>query len=129
MRADGARAYCIGVTIRDNNFKNKSHQVKLSEPTDITSEIFSTAKKLFGELWDKRTPLRLLGISLTNITKEDTEQISFFPNKQKERAQKTDKAIDSIRNKFGMAAISRGCPIPSVEVGKKYKAQIEGKKE
>ncbi len=129
MRADGARAYCIGVTIRDNNFKNKSHQVKLSEPTDITSEIFSTAKKLFGELWDKRTPLRLLGISLTNITKEDTEQISFFPNKQKERAQKADKAIDSIRNKFGMAAISRGCPIPSVEVGKKYKAQIEGKKE
>ncbi|MDD6236264.1 MAG: DNA polymerase IV [Clostridiales bacterium] len=128
MRADGAKAYCIGVTIRDNNFKNKSHQVKRSDPTDITAEIFDTSKKLFAELWDKRTPLRLLGISLTHITKENTEQISFFPDKRRERAQKADKAIDSIRSKFGMSAISRGCAVQSVEVGKKYKAQIEGKK-
>ena len=36
MRNDGFFASCIAVTIRGNDFRDKSHQKKLSEATDIT---------------------------------------------------------------------------------------------
>ena len=127
MRTDEAKAYCVAVTIRGNDFKNKSHQKKLTVPTDITSEIFEISKTLFAELWDKHTPLRLLGISLTDVSKDGYEQATLFPDEERERARKMDKAIDSIRNKFGMDAIARGSSVQSVEIGKKYKAQMENK--
>ncbi len=129
MRADGKKAYCIGVTIRSNDFKNRSHQKTLSEATDITAEIYSESKKLFAELWDKRTPLRLLGISLTQVTAEDISQLSFFSTENREKERKLDKAMDAIRNKFGSETLMRATNYESkIDVGKKYKAQIEEKK-
>lgn len=129
MRADGVRAFCIGVTIRSNDFKNKSHQKKLNEPTDITSEIFGISRKLFCELWDRRTPLRLIGISLTDVTKGEEEQMSLFVDEHKEKERQVDKAVDEIRNRFGSDMIKRGSSLNSaLNIGKKYKAELENRK-
>lgn len=126
MRADGAKAYCVSVTIRDNSFKDRSHQKKLPGPTDITSEIYNVSKELFIKLWDGRTPLRLLGIYLSQLTRNGYVQQSFFADAQKERNRKLDRAIDSIRNKFGADTVVRGTVFQlKVEVGKKYKAQLD----
>ena len=130
MRADDKKAFCVGVTIRGNDFKNHSHQHTLDEATDITSEIYSISKKLFSELWDGRTPLRLLGISLTQITGEDNTQLSFFPTENKDKERRIDKALDSIRNRFGSETVVRASNYQSeLNVGKKYKAQIENLKD
>ncbi len=80
-------------------------------------------------MWNKHTPLRLLGIALTDVSKGGYEQATLFLDEERERARKMDKAIDSIRSKFGMDAIARGSSVQSVEVGKKYKAQMENKNE
>ena len=126
IRSDGAKAYCIAVTIRDNSFKTRSHQRRLENPTDISKEVYETSKELFDELWDGATPLRLLGIAMTNITREDTAQFSLFPDEKKEKARKIDKAKDALNAKFGTSTIVRGSSMQSkIDVGKKYKAQIE----
>lgn len=129
MRADGARAYCIGVTVRGNDFRDKSHQRKLEQATDITSEIFLICKSLFSELWDRKTPLRLLGVSLTNVTYEDDEQVSMFDDDKNKKARMIDKTVDSIRDKFGSETIVRGLVYKSeLNVGKKHKAEMEERK-
>lgn len=129
MRADDKKAFCVGVTIRGNDFKNHFHQRTFDEATDITSEIYETSKKLFSELWDKKTPLRLLGISLTQITGEDNTQLSFFPAEKREKERKLDKAMDAIRGRFGSETVVRASNYNSeLSVGKKYKAQIENNK-
>ena len=107
MRADGARAFCIGVHIRTDEFVDKSHQRKLEEATDITAEILDVAERLLRELWDRRVPLRLIGISLTMVTREHSEQISLFPDERKERRRRVDQAVDTLRNRFGRATIHR----------------------
>lgn len=128
MRADEVKCCCVAVTIRGNDFKNKSHQRKLSEPTDVTSEIYQISKQLFSELWDQRTPLRLLGIALTGLAREGYIQASLFPDTHKEKARKLDHAIDRIRNRYGPDTIQRGATLhSSIDVGKKYKAQLENK--
>ena len=124
MRRDGRRAYCVCVTIRGNDFKDLSHQRKLSSPTDVTLEIFEITKRLFFELWDKRTPLRLLGVALTELSGEEPEQISMFAETEKnEKEKEIDKIIDDIREKFGSDTIVRGSTMQySKNVAKKHKA-------
>ena len=129
MRADGARAYCVSVTIRGNDFRDKSHQRRLDTATDITDEVYLTAKRLFAELWDRRTPLRLMGLAMTSVATEGEEQMSLFPDEKKERARKIDRAVDSIRGKFGSGTILRGTTVGADgRIGRKHKAQIEQKK-
>ncbi len=129
IRADRAKAYCVAVSIRSNDFKTSSHQRSLDNPTDISREVYQLCKQLFSELWDGHTPLRLLGISLTNITREDTPQMSLFPDESKDKARKLDRAFDAINSKYGSATIMRGTSMQSkLSVGKKYQAQIEQKK-
>ena len=128
MRADDFKAYCVAVTIRSNDFKNKSHQRKLNEPTDGTREIYEIVKTLFSELWNGKTPLRLLGISLTDLTKEDFAQTSLFAeaDEKKTKSEKLDKTVDALRSKYGRTTIQRGALLQDThEVGKKYKAQME----
>ena len=126
MRMDGAKAYCVVVTIRDNTFKTRSHQRSLKEATDVTNEIYALCRQLFDELWDKKTPLRLLGVALTDIDRTGGSQLSFFTDEQKERQQKLDRAADAIRGKFGSGALIRASTYdPDINVGKKHKAQAD----
>ena len=128
IRAENVKAYCVAVSIRSNDFKTKSHQKKLTDPTDISSEVYMLCKQLFSELWDGITPLRLIGVALTDLTKEDQAQISLFPDERKERSRRLDKAYDAINQKYGSATIQRGTSLKSnLRVGKKYQAQLEQK--
>ena len=129
IRSDGVKAFCVAVTIRDNSFKTRSHQRSLVNPTDISMEVYQISKELFDELWDGVTPLRLLGIAMTNITREETLQFSLFQDESREKSRKIDKARDALNAKFGSATIVRGSSIQSrIDVGKKYQAQMEQKK-
>ena len=126
IRSDRAKAYCVAVTIRDHAFKTRSHQRSLMNATDISREVYQISKTLFDELWDGTTPLRLLGIALTNITREEETQVTLFQDKDREKAQKLDRATDALNKKFGSATIMRGSNLQTqVDVGKKYKAQME----
>lgn len=119
MRRDGVAAYCIGVEIRfskianakantpSTRFTNKSHQKKLVNATDVTDEIYGIVKELFRELW-KGEPLRLLGVSLSDVTKDKQEQISLFVDEKKEKSKKLDAALDQIRGKYGWDSVKRG---------------------
>ena len=126
MRSDGAKAGCISVTLRSTDFKNRSHQLTLEDATDITTQVYRHAKALFRELWDGKTALRLLGLSLSDITRDGSEQLSLFEDEGKDRARKIDRAMDAIRSKYGSATIMRGTVKEDApNVGKKYKAHLD----
>lgn len=126
IRADQARSSCIGVTIRGNDFKNHSHQKKLLESTDITKEVYEVSKQLLSELWNSRLPLRLIGISLTDISYGDEVQLTLFPNRKKDKFRKLDQTLDHIRKQYGNKIVIRGSILnESIQVGKKYQAQLD----
>ncbi len=135
MRSDGARAYCIGITIRlskianargntpSRRFTNKSHQRKIQTATDVTDEIYQLAMELFDELWHGEA-LRLLGLSLTDISREEYEQMSLFTDERKEKARKLDAAMDQLRDKYGQNAVFRAGAADEERIGRKYRAQL-----
>ncbi len=127
MRADSRRCLCVTVTIRGNDFKNRSHQRRLPEPTDVTRELYAHARTLFSELWDGHTPLRLLGVTLGDVCDAEAVQISLFHDEQTEKSRRLDRAVDELRSKFGVSAISRGSVSEaSQRLGRKYRAQPGG---
>lgn len=129
MRADATKAACIAVTLRSRDFKNRSHQCTLSVPTDGTMEIYAHACRLFDETWDEKTPLRLLGVSLTRLSGTEEGQFTFFTDAKRKQEEKLDKAVDGIRSRFGAGSVMRGAVYgDTIEVGRKYKAQMEARK-
>lgn len=128
MRTDHIKAYCICVSVRSSDFKNRSHQRRLADATDITKEVYEISKALLAELWKGRFPLRLIGISLMQLVHEDAMQLTLFQDEEKERARKLDKALDDIRGRYGLDTIKRGSTLQSSQnVGKKYRAQLAEK--
>ena len=71
LRRDHARIEVVSVTVRYNDFSENSHQMALRAATNITNEIYDVACKLFDELWDGN-PIRLLGVSTSKATKQET---------------------------------------------------------
>ncbi len=107
LRADEKKATCITVHLTYHTFENKSHQRSLPVSTDVTNEIYATVSQLFDELWDQRTPIRLLGVSCGHLTEESYRQYSLFDMGKYEKFGKLDAAIDKIRGKYGEDAIKR----------------------
>ncbi len=95
----------ISVSIRSSDFKNYSHQKTLLNPTCSTKKIIVTVLQLFDESW-KKEPIRLLGVALTQLADEGYYQLSIFEMAQNDKEKALDKAIDSIRKKYGHDIIS-----------------------
>ena len=119
LRASGEMAAMISTEIKYATFRSVSHQTSLDIPTSSTDIIYKTACQLFDELWDQ-TPIRLLGVRASKLS-DQTEpvQMSLFDFPQTNtiikndtsvtsKQQKLDKALDSIRGKYGKDIIKRG---------------------
>lgn len=110
MRRDGKCGSCISIHLRTNEFHHFSHQTALTGSTNITSEIFEAACRIFDEAWDGITPLRQLGIQMTRLSSEPYQQFDFFSGltpEQYEKKLKLDETVDALRDKFGEDAIRR----------------------
>ena len=129
MRADGARAYSVSVTIRFLDFKNKSHQCQLPSPIDTTKAVYETAKRLLSEMWKNRRPLRLISITLSNLTKDRDAgvQMSLFGEAESlssERDERLDKTLDKIRGRYGSGIVKRGKVMNSgLNVARKFSGE------
>ncbi len=108
LRNDNMRAEVVSVGIKDFRLHYASHQRVLENPTNVTAKIHHVACQLFDELWDG-TPIRLLGIQTTRLTKgEAVRQLNLFEDEEEyEKNEKLDAVMDAIRSKFGDGAVTR----------------------
>ena len=110
MRKDGKCGSCVSVHLRTNEFAHFSHQSMLHGATNITTEIFDAACRVFDEAWDGVTPLRQLGVQMTRLSNEPYQQYDLFSGvspRQFERKLKLDETVDNLRDKFGEDIIRR----------------------
>lgn len=108
IRLDKMKVSVVTVNLVDSDFKKWSHQRSLGHYTDTTAEIYEAAKALLAEAW-KDAPIRLLGVSAGKAVEETEsyEQLSLFPDEHAEKMKKLDKAMDSLRGKYGEQAVMR----------------------
>ena len=113
LRRDGVKIEVASVSIRFNDLSYASHQCVLGAPTNITKEIYGAACRLFDEMWDGMPsaggrPIRHLGVHTGRVTKDESGRLlSLFDDTDYEKLEKMDRAVDSIRSKYGADAIRR----------------------
>lgn len=107
LRKDGVKAEMAAVGIKNFQFGYTGHQKVLASATDITQELHQTACRLFDECWDGR-PIRHLGLWAGRITeKESVRQLALFDPTDYEKLEKMDRAVDTIRQRYGIDSIKR----------------------
>lgn len=107
LRRDGQAGGCICVQLRTSGFADSSRQSRLPTVTNVTAELYRHACYVFDQLWDGKTPLRQLGVQVTQLSTSGCRQYSLFEQQDYARMEKLDSAVDSIRKKYGEESIIR----------------------
>lgn len=103
LRQDRKVAGCIAIKIRYPDFDTTSRQTTIPY-TCADDELIPVAKDLFHKLYKKGTPVRLLGVRLSELT-NNAVQTNIFSNT--ERKAVLYKAIDDVKNRFGKRSLHR----------------------
>ena len=106
LRKEDMLAAVVNVQLKNNNFKNYSHQKKLLSKTDSTNDILKVAKELLRELFVGE-PIRLIGVRVDGLVEKEEFQLSIFDIKEDAKNKKLDNAIDQLKEKFGYDILTR----------------------
>ena len=115
LRRDGQAGRCIAIQLRSSQFETWSHQMRLASATNVTGELYQAACELLGQAWDFKTPLRQLGVQVTQLADGTFRQYSLFDTADYARQEKLDTAVDALREKFGEDALFRAALLHSEE--------------
>ncbi len=103
LRQDGKVAGCISVKIRYPNFDTTSRQTTIPY-TCADDELIPVVKGLFNKLYKKGTPVRLLGVRLSELTNDAIQTNIFWDVEKKSALYKT---IDEVKKRFGKTSLHR----------------------
>ena len=108
----------VQLGIRDPEFRNRSRQITLEQPTNVTRVLLDAAMTLLHTHWTPDKPVRLLSVTASNLLPENTacEQLSLFDAagalQQRDRQHKLDQTVDALRRKFGEQSVILGYSVP-----------------
>jgi len=105
LRKEAFKGKTITLKIRYDDFRTVSRSHTLSQATDLDDVIYKEACNLFREVSLKQ-PLRLIGLTLHNLTDKLERQLSLFSEPQKDNETLT-KVIDVLKEKYGEKSITR----------------------
>ncbi len=107
LREDNVRISQVSVHMTTNEFQYGSRQMQLPTATDVTEEIYGAAYRIFEKLWDKKTPIRQIGVHTSKVRTDAVRQYNFFDLEKYDRLEILDRTVDQIRKKYGEDAIFR----------------------
>lgn len=108
IRKDGVKVSVIAVSFKSPELKTRRHQRTLETFTNQTQELYRQVTQIFDELWDERTPIRLLGVHTSGVEDENAQaQLNMFTMENQDKYSKLDNAIDQIREKYGERSVFR----------------------
>ena len=108
--ADSRRCLCLTVTIRGSDFK--------TAPTSAASLSPATSRRSSMPAPSPSSPnpgtvaLRLLGVTLSDLTDGQTQQLSLFPDEKRDCARKLDQVVDQLRGQIPALPPSPAAPHP-----------------
>ncbi len=125
-RRHGYLGRVVSVGAVETDGERASHfgrQMTLPHATSLTHEVAAAAHKLFVEHW-RGLPVSRLFIALTDLASDDVYQLTLFDNRP--AAYAIERATDSIKDRFGDAAIMRASSMLESGVARERAGQIGG---
>ena len=108
----------VKLKIRWPDFTTPTRQLTLPQPTDAVEPIVAAALRLFGQIWSRGQPVRLIGVGVSGLG-TPPRQLSLWdaptPEEQARQA-KLRAALDVLQARFGAGVVRRGSELGEDEV-------------
>lgn len=109
LRDEGLRARTVNLKARYEDFTTVTRALTLPAATALTGEIRQAATVLLEQkLGRGGRPLRLLGVSVSNLERLEEGQGDLFADERRARSEKLDRLLDAMQDRFGEDKIRRG---------------------
>ena len=106
LRKHGVRGSTVTLKFRDERFVTETRARTLREPIDDAGEIYRTALAQLDRVEVRGRKVRLLGISLSNLTPMGApRQLTLFGREEKD--DKLSRARDRLESRFGKGSVAR----------------------
>ncbi len=109
MRELGMKCTVVELSVRDCDLSGFTRQRKIDTPTNGGLEIARIAFDLFKRTYRWGKPLRGVGVRGASLVPQDCPiQLGFFSGEEKrDRMERIDKAVDTLRQRYGYTAVQR----------------------
>jgi len=110
MRHKGLKGRTISLKIKYFDFVQITRSTTLPESTDDGSKIYSVACRLLEKAGAAKKPIRLLGISLSQLTflASGIQLALFDPDPSSQKRQRMNVVLDSLYEKYGDKSVVPG---------------------
>ncbi len=106
LRRAGLFGRTVALKLRYHDFTTLTRHASLREPTNLDQIIYQQGKDLLLKNYNGH-PVRLIGISLQNLSQTATQQLSFLGTlAEQEKQKKAVQAMDAIKNRYGETSIT-----------------------
>jgi DNA polymerase-4 len=117
LRADGSAARTVHLHVRYNDFTGFYRSKTMVRPINLAEHLLEGAVILLEKYHqDPTRPIRLLGISVSNLIRTQGIQLPLFPEDQRRLA--LAKVLDQIKSVYGQDAIGRASWLVVTQGGK-----------
>ena len=111
LRRHRMKAATLQVTIRAPDFKDICRQRPLPAPTCTARELTRAAMDILEHSWKAGAPIRAITLTAQNLIPEEeaAEQLGLFAPeepKRRDRAEKLERVVDQLREKYGHDAVT-----------------------
>ncbi len=106
-KAEGVAGHTVVLKLKTSDFKLRTRNVSLADPTLLAHRIYDAALPLL-QRETTGTAFRLIGIGISGLVEARPEQETETLDVTTAARAKAELAVDRIRDKFGRAAVNRG---------------------
>lgn len=107
LKRGGIAGRTVTLKLKSNDFKIRTRNRQLGDPTQLADRIFRTGMQLMEKELDG-TRYRLLGIGVHDLSDPDRADAPDLVDIQATKRAKAEGAIDALRDKFGKKAVETG---------------------
>lgn len=121
LRTHHVKGRTVSVKIRYPDFKSITRAITLEQYTSSFEPIYAVVKQLMDQHYKDGTPVRLIGVTVSNLKSEDAiieQQDLFIDKKAVEKVQALNKVLDNLNDKYGGDTVHRARKMTSMHRGK-----------
>ena len=108
VRIAGYVSRTIAIKVRFSDFTTVSRSRTLTSPTDVTQELYETARALYDSLGLERVRVRLVGVRAEGLRAADGAAQQLVLGAPDHGRREAEVAVDALRVRFGADAVLPG---------------------
>ena len=115
VRAAGMMGRTVTIRVRFSDFTTITRSRTLRDPTDVSREIYETARSLYDALGLQRARIRLVGVRMEGLVEGAGAPIQGLLDEPEQGWREADRAVDRASARFGAGSVRPASLISDAE--------------